>query len=861
MYDWLTDALQNSSQVVTANQRLARVLKDEYAARQVAAGRAAWRSPDIQSWRDWLKGLVATTELSQSLPVRLNAHQSRVLWENCLRREINNPLLNLTALVRQAQDTWGRLHDYRVPLDVMASAAQGRDQGVFARAAREYAHRLADNDWIDEAKLPELVLKLISSEHIVAPERITFAGFDRTIPALAALQATLRDRGTECSGVSLRPDAKKGAVCSYEHADAELRAAGAWARRLLLDNPDQSVAIVASQLEKDAERSVRLVREGLVPGWQSAEDGREAAVNVSYGRRMSAYPAIATALQLLRWVHEDIGSQALSILLRSSVFGEGGLEGRSRLDLELRRLPAMTWSPERFLRAFAPDEPETTQADWFDRVRILAATRGDVAGRRSPSEWALFIDDRLVQLNWPGSAALTSIDFQLLNRWRELLNDLARLELVTASISFAEALARIQAFANDAIFQPESEGAVVQLLGPLEAAGMEFDQLWVTGLTATHWPPAGRPSPLVSRQLQREFGMPDADPGDTLDYATAILKRLRASTFALYCSYPHTEGDAEQSPTGLMRVIAEPAEPKISDPGCFAASQVNSLTLEPAATDDVPAIAHGEKVTGGAGTLQRQMSDPFSAFAYGRLGIRPVMPILNGVPANIRGSLIHNALHELYRDTPTRSEIATWPDLDERLPGIIGRAFFGLERRADDTLRQLLKLERHRVADLLRSVVALDSDRDDFAIAGVETTQAFVAGELELRLRVDRIDRLGNDELLILDYKTGQRRQFVNSAMEADDIQLIVYACAVAEPIAGLAFVNVDSRNVDLNGAGRELTPQLDWESTLAGWRAEVLAAAETFALGDVRLNGALPIKASRSFGLLSRIRELQHGD
>jgi hypothetical protein len=69
----------------------------------------------------------------------------------------------------------------------------------------------------------------------------------------------------------------------------------------------------------------------------------------------------------------------------------------------------------------------------------------------------------------------------------------------------------------------------------------------------------------------------------------------------------------------------------------------------------------------------------------------------------------------------------------------------------------------------------------------------------------------------------------------------------------------VDSRHVELNGAGRDLTPDLDWDAALGQWQDELRAAMRRFELGDVRINGARPAKDARSFGLLARIRELQH--
>jgi probable DNA repair protein len=860
MYDWLNGALHGSSQVITANRRLARVLAAQFSREQVAAGHTAWRCPAILSWQDWLSQLAATAEPTQQLPTRLNSHQSRVLWERCLRREVTSPLLNISALVRQSRDAWTRLHDYNVGLEQLEASAQGRDQRIFASAARAYQSILDREHWIDDAALPACATDLVRNGKAVASNSLVFAGFDRVTPAAAGLQAALSDRGIECHVQQPAKELPEGHLCGYENADAELRAAGAWARRELLGNPEQRVAIITSQLERDAERSVRLLREGFVPGWQGAGDARHEAVNVSYGKRLIAYPVVAIAMHLLRWLHEDISSQDLSQLLRSPACGNADLSGRSRLDLELRRLPAMSWSPERFLFGFERPEEDPSTHDWFERVRVLVDVQKSMPARNAPSQWAMLIDDTLRKLGWPGSASLNSDEFQLVNRWRELLNDFAKLELVSPTMSLGEALSRLQSLAVETVFQSESEGAVVQLLGPLEAAGMEFDKLWVAGLSTANWPPGGRPSPLISRSLQREVGMPDATPADTLSYANRLLRRLAASTQTLNGSYPVTDGDAEQSPTGLIDPFVQGQETQADDPGWYAATLVRSAVWDSGVEDLVPPVTLTEQITGGAGTLERQLADPFSAFAFGRLGIRPIQAFATGLPPHIRGSLIHDALHELYRDLPSQSDIAEWDSvqLDQRIPSLLQKAFARLERRADATLKLLLALEKQRVADLLRQVVELDQARNEFTIAGLETSLELAVDQVRLRLRIDRIDRLENGEVVIIDYKTGQRRQFVNRAMEPDDLQLVVYSCAAAEPVAGLAFVNVDSRHVDLNGAGRELTPELDWDSALSGWQQEVAEAANQLQKGDVRLNGALPVASTRTFGLVSRIRELQ---
>ena len=284
----------------------------------------------------------------------------------------------------------------------------------------------------------------------------------------------------------------------------------------------------------------------------------------------------------------------------------------------------------------------------------------------SPAEWALYVDEMLKACQWPGKETLSSFDFQLVNRWRDLLNDLARLDLVSPEMSYEAAVRRLELMAAGTVFQPESEGSAVQLVGPLEASGAQFDAIWISGLGAANWPPPGNPSPLVSRSLQRQKGMPDAEPSDTLAYAQRLLIRLGSAADKVVCSYADTEDDAEQTASGLLPALRADIAPARQDPGWHAlalAKIVHTVVVD----ESIPAIGTGENISGGAGTIARQMADPITAFIVGRLGVRSLQAQAVGLPASLRGNIIHDALHRLYIDTPSRAEICAWSDDDMRV--------------------------------------------------------------------------------------------------------------------------------------------------------------------------------------------------
>ena len=859
MYDWLDEALAGDQfSVVTANLRLARILKQTYGEQQLAKNVLVWKTPEIHVWNHWLNALLDLADDSARLPSRLNTQQSRVLWERCIREEVDKSIVDIVSIAnlgRMARDGWARMHEWNLSVDECANAATGQDQRIFARTVIRYRKELNANDWLDTATVPAVVCELLAASQLVAPKRLTLCGFDRTTPQVQSVMDALEAAGTE---IVMR---QHGAVNEHvlfrcENREAELRAAGAWAAATLGNDPSLRIAVVVIGLDNNAARSGRLLREGLAPGWQYGGRQRAAAVNLSYGRRLSEYPAIHAGLLLLRWLVGDIAGTDVSVLLRSPYIGIGAAHGRSRLELQLRNWPDRQWTPGRLLGALRGRDASADAVDWIERLAKLAEFRTHFDSISSPSEWAGSVDAVLTAMNWPGDLALDSADFQLLNRWRDLLNEFAQLQIVAPRMSATTAVSRIASMAGETLFQAETEGSVLSVMGPLEAAGMEFDCLWIAGLGADDWPPQGRPSPLLSRELQIKHAMPDSTPQDSADYARRVLDRLRASAPTCCLSYAASNAGQEQLASPMLADLVE--QPGPADPGWHAVQLLDRVSLL-ALTDPAPPLRDGEVITGGASTINRQMSEPFAAFAHGRLAIRWMQAFTAGISPSTRGNLVHDALFRLYEHLPTHKEICAWDseELEKRIVVAVDQAFERQERHVDSVLRQLFKLERRRTEALLANVVAIDRERSAFAIGAVERSLEGQLGPLRISLRGDRIDELDNAEILILDYKTGATKKFLTSG-EPGDMQLVVYACLTDRSVAGLGLFNVDSKLTAIDGAGPAISEDDEWQNTLECWKQQVFDAATDIASGDVRVSSIQDGRDARPLNLLSRFPELE---
>jgi len=863
-YQWLADALADGGVVVTASRRLSRELRKVHGELQLASGRKAWPTPDIQFINDWLGQLLECGPIDDPVPLRIDSQVSTVLWEHCVEKVFREHLPGISGVVRQCKQTWIRLQDWRVPLQEVQARAAGLEQKLFAAAVRQYCELLSRNSWIDDAGLTDAAIKRVSGNawqrSTNVRVRVCMAGFDRISPALELLLEKLANKEVEIAYVGTHRIADT--ISSSVHRDqaAQLRAAGAWARAQLISDPFLRIAVICPDLEANASRVARLVREGFAPGWQISGTKHRNAVDISYGRPLADYPGIRIALMLLRWVHGGLKSSEISVLLRSRSITGGPTGGRSRFELQLRQMPDRYWSAKDLLAVIRARDGDPDTRSWCDSMAKIAEAKRHYREHAEPPQWAERFDRLLTDAGWPGSEALDSHEFQLLNRWRDLLNEFARLERVESSLNFFDAVARLSQLASDTLFQPESEHGVVPILGSLEAAGMEFDRVWVSSFDARHWPPSGRPLAFVSRQLQKDYQMPDATPQDTLAFSRRVLDRLSHSAGDVVLSWAMFEDDVPLQPSPLLPELDIAGEADAEDPGWYASAMLQSEILVAVADDPVPPVGRDEQIGGGAYTVQRQSSDPFSAFAYGRLHINDLQSFQAGLSARIRGSAIHSALSELYKGHPSHSDLQAWSD-DEwtrRIANASNRALANYERHADPALQRLIQLEQRRIEKILYRFAAEEKSRESFCVAMTEEELKYAGHGIRLNLRVDRVDRLPDQSLLIIDYKTGTAKNLFNRAGDLYDLQLMVYALALQEQfsISAIAIFNLDTRSISFKAS----EPGDQWQEQQSRWSAAANAAIQALALGDARINMRLSTEDARPLNLLSRFEELRRG-
>jgi ATP-dependent helicase/nuclease subunit B len=861
----LLNLLAGGATLVTPNRRLAQHYKDAFDAAQRAAGLIVWPSADILPWPAFVtRCLEAVAAELDDAPVLLTPEQATVLWDQAVARAaVDAGLLSVAQTAAQCAEAWSLAHAWQL-WPRMKSVPLSDDARAFAAWADVYEAQCKRAGCIDDARLPEWVASRLMTEGWARPARILLAGFELRTAAQNALLAAFEQAGTQVEEAEPEGIAGNVARVVCADADAELEAAARWARTQLLARPDARVGVVVPDLAQRRADVLRIFAEALRTGDESV-----AAVDVSLGVALSEWPLVHDALLLLDTVRErPLPFADWSLLIRSPFLGAGSEEAsaRARLDAALRQ----TCFAEETLGGIqiAMTQSRVSAPQLAGRLAAFTeASRGASALRVPPSEWGQRFTLWLKAAGFPGDRTLDSIEHQTLARFRALLEALSALDRVMPRMTLADALTRVRRLAGETLFQPEQAALPVRALGILESAGIGFDHLWVSGLTADAWPLAARPHPFLPVMLQRDAGIPEASPTAALAVDRRITAGWLAAAPEVVFSHAARDGDRElmASPLIVDLPLVELAEIAPVQRVSEAERMLVERRMETLQDEMAPPAVVSGPLASGTAALRDQAACPFRANARHRLRAVALEEPEPGLDASQRGTLLHAVLHGVWMALKDQASLLALAEdeLDALVQGAVAHAL--AHQRIALPLRntpRLARIEAARLARLARLWLEVEKTRAPFRVEEMEQKRAVQAGRLPLNVRLDRMDRLTGGDLagraLVIDYKTGRSGVASWDGERPDEPQLPLYLLSDADDVAALAFAQIRLDEMGFKGlAAAEgvaqgiRTPDLiegetaadAWQRRVTEWRAAITALGDAFMEGQA----AVDPKSSRS--------------
>lgn len=874
----LRPALAAGELILTANQRLARTVEQAWADQRLAAGEIRWVRPRVQALEAWIERQYQELRDAAFEPALAgtlaNAAVEQRLWRQVIAAD-PEPLpgdpTHLAALAHSARQLLERWD-----LEPAALRDGGHGAERFASWLPQWRAAMARCGLLTREQALELLIAARRAGALADAGRVHLLGFASLPPRHRRALASLCREWRPCAATSAPGRAHRVAAAD---ADAELAAAAHWAAAQLDRHPEHRVAIVIPDLAARRDRIERQLRDLLTPSHcLPAAPWSPPPCNLSAGQPLARLPLPGSALALLALSLAPTPLGEVCALLHDPHWGDaaGELEVRVRAEQLLREREQVLIGAadlrQALLRAAAETGSPTLPARRFQEAADLLRRAPRRAGFGA---WAHWLHDYLQGLDWPGRRTLDSHEFQQLQHWRELLEAFAALAVTGEEPSWAEAVAELHRLAAATPFQPRTPEARLQVLGVLEATGLRFDALWVCGMSDARWPEPLDPHPLLPAGLQRRLGMPRARADDELALALARVAAFQGAAPEVIFSHPQRDGEVELQPFAPLRALpaADIATALLPQP------LIDVLATAPAhewvAWGDAPPCRAGELAGGGSARLRDQSGCPFNAFAIWRLGARPLVEPEPGLSRALRGELVHRALELFWAPLPDQAALLDLGEAGRRqgLEHAVGRALDELARRRPELHGPRLRaVEAACLLRLLDAWLAIELARPPFAVVGREQRFTLDLDGLEVRLRIDRIDRLGDGRLLLLDYKTGAARADGWGGERPAEPQLPLYALAAPGDLAGLALarVRVDEKlgaglagiaDVELPGCKPLAAFGLPdtWPHALAHWRRVLGALAREFREGVATIGHQHRASAEADFlAPLNRLPEIE---
>ena len=239
--------------IICPTARLVRAIQADIAQANLANCLTHWQTTHVHTLSQWLDSIteqrILNGEITQPQTL-LSPFSEQLLWEEVitqsLKKNMFGALFDVSGLASAAIEAnkymiaW-RLH---VPRDQMSEESR-----QFVQWQRDFQQRCKQLNVLESVRYLDWQLDSLLNSSLKLPAQIAFAGFDQTAPQEQRLREILMQKNvlvTNFTTTNASPAQTKH--IALDNIEAECRAAVAWAKQQLAENPNTKLAIVAPQL-------------------------------------------------------------------------------------------------------------------------------------------------------------------------------------------------------------------------------------------------------------------------------------------------------------------------------------------------------------------------------------------------------------------------------------------------------------------------------------------------------------------------------------------------------------------------------------------------------------------------------------
>lgn len=833
MFREILSQLNDSSRrvvLLTPNRRLVKRFRAlHFDAHDTETASCVQPSLAVSSLQDWVNELWLILGNRQ----RISSSLAHLLWEQTLQHSNDLSSTRIPSMAKLCLQAHNYLQQWRIDHNELRRYCINQDHDYFLDRMVHFEQLLINQQQLtDSMCINALSDRLSHQSDRIEDTLILCYGFQDPSPSVQHLFSTLKQH-TDVETITATKRNRQCQRKSFDQCSEEYQHMAQWALQQKSEGKKR-IGCVIPQMNRE--------RESVKNTFDQILGIKNCKYNLSSGQALSDYEMIDSALQAISLNRHTIDVKRINSLLLSPYIS-GNITDQcfaAQLSEQLLLQGKSSITRSQFCAIISETAKAYPNASLDQRLNEWLALPS--VNKISAKKWLNQLINSLNKLGWPGQRGFDSLEHQLYQHWIQVLTQWSQEQPHLDAVTAYEFLHQLKTRCQQHLFQPQSSDESIQVLGALEAAGMDFDALWISGLNEQDWPAAAKPHPLLPYTLQRDFGLPHADAKRETLYCEQLTELLIQSCSEVTVSHTLQIDGRTIGPSPLISTLptAAPAENLTTQK---LQSEQNAITE--LADWHAPAVSENEQVRGGSSILSQQANCPFQAFARIRLNARPLGELDDTIDALNKGSLVHACLDIIWQQLKSKRTLlqCSEQELNELISNSILQAFDQLDIKLSPLFQHT---ETYRLTQLLSQWLEIEKQRPDFTVMVTEQRFDYTLSGLNLSLVIDRIDQLESGETLVIDYKTGLQSLHGWMDERLTNPQMPLYVTMPGIDANAISFAEVKRGKYNFRGIGQDgfehdgiktvddikQCKQNNWTELTYAWKQQLSYLAEEFKQG-----------------------------
>lgn len=878
-YSEILKKIDDSTIIITSTNRLANTLlyhwlqfkKNKY-------GRPITKACvfSIQHWLDRLWHQMLLHEVK--LPYVLSDSEALLIISQILQQKSKH-FLSSDKHAKEILSAWQLLCHWQLSLADLLPYLDNQNTSHFFPYAELFQATCQQNNWIDQSQRLRLLSEIADLSEVLKKQNIQqvyFIGFDTMAPDLEYFITRVRSFGLHARlwkpSINNRVSIK---FYQYQDKAHELTAVAQSLKRLSIAHPSKKIGVIVPDLQHRFLDLQAVFDEHLLPENvrnNPLVDNSQRVYTISGGIPLIEMPIVFQLLQWLMLPYINDFDQMMEVF--TSPYIPGGLahcHSRKQLSLHVKS----TCYRNITIKQLMQNQRFQEHADSILRQKIVA--NQTISNHKyTATAFVSLIKKRISLLGWPGECRLSSLEYQALEQFYQVINHLALFERLNYQMNEKSWLIELKKLAQSELFQSKSNPSTnIYILGLLESADISFDYLFIVGLDSRSWPRSINPHPYLPYKLQQKHNMPHASAKRELDFAKRMTAHLLNQAPNIYLSFARIDEDNQlHMPSPLFNDYIPEQVPK--------AYSEHIMSIEHITQDNhLSQVENEEKLTlvGGVSIFKNMAECPYRAALINRLKILPDSEYKQPFDAREKGQVIHRILEYIWQDIKTlkRLQAFSLKALEKLIAECVERGLKAHKNYFAFIPPFMRMIEQKRLCSLMKKWLYFEAKRTkDFSAQALEKNITVELLGVKLSLRVDRIDRFDNGQSVVIDYKTSRKfaqKNWLNSPIV--EPQLPLYA--IFEDADAIAIALVNGHGIGFESLSnvpnwiQENTPKIysskphqQLPSTFAElknhWKVSLNKEMERFLAGEISLTPSASSCQYCEFGAICRKRFTYQG-